>query len=253
MGIREPVRGGAEPELANIIDEQGAGQFRFQNEGLVRLLKCKTVWVKFIQGIFLLTTINSLVTFFPTWLVDDRHIAESHSMAIFAAVVLALAVGSVAGGIVADAADRRHPRYGRIIVSQLSILATLPALYLLLTRAHSIPAIVLCASIAGFFIDWTRRGVAQPLVQNVTPPELRSTAMALTEFVNGAAASVIIILFSGYARTHGLTAALMMLGCGAWSLAILATPFYCMTYPGDAKRLRETMEQRSRLLAAQKY
>ncbi len=43
---------------------------------------------------------------------------------------------------------------------------------------------------ASFFLDWTRCGAMQPMVQSAVRPELRSTAMALTEFVNGAFASV---------------------------------------------------------------
>ncbi len=251
VGIREPVRGGAEPELEHIIDAQGARQFQFDKAGFGRIFKCRTVLVSFLQGIFLLTTINSLVTYFPTWLVDDRHFSESRAMLAFAMVVLALAAGSVVGGIVADAADRSYPRYGRIVVSQLSILATLPALFLLLTRASSPVGIVACASWAGFFIDWTRRGVVQPLLQNTTLPELRSTVMALTEFVNGAAASVIIIMFSGYAKQHGLTATLMFLGCGAWAAAFIATVLYYLVYPLDAERLCVEMQRRSQQLLAQ--
>jgi MFS family permease len=189
------------------------------------------------------------VTFFPTWLVDDRHFSQSHAMLVFGCVVVSLAVGSIVGGMVADSSDRRWPRYGRILISQISILVTLPALYFLLARATSLQSIIASALLAGFFIDWTRRGVKQPLIQNVIPPELRSTAMALTEFVQGAAASIIIILFAGYAKRHGLTAALMILGCGSWTIALIVTSLYYLVYPADALRFRNAMQRRRQLLA----
>jgi MFS family permease len=249
VAIRDPVRGAAEPELEHVITEEKAIQFRFHPANVVQILARKTVWVNFLQGVFLLTTINSLMTFFPTWLVDDRHLSQSHAMLIFGCVVVSLAVGSIGGGIVADSSDRRWPRYGRILISQISILVTLPAMYFLLIRATSTQSIIASALLAGFFIDWTRRGVKQPLVQNVIPPELRSTAMALTEFVQGAAASIIIIFFAGYAKRHGLTAALMILGCGSWTIALIVTSLYYLVYPADAVRLRNAMEHRRQLLA----
>jgi hypothetical protein len=65
-----------------------------------------------------------------------------------------------------------------LVVMFLELFGT----WFLLTKATELTPIIIFSSIAGFFLDWTRRGVKQPLVQNVTRPELRATAMALTEF-----------------------------------------------------------------------
>jgi MFS family permease len=157
-------------------------------------------------------------------------------------------VGSLAGGLVADWADDRWPRYGRIVVSQVSILAALPAIWYLLTSAYEVMAIILSAVVAAFFLDWTRRGVKQPLVQAVVRPELRSTAMALTEFFQGAVASVIIILFGGFADQFGLTQTLLVLACGFWVVALFVTIPYYFVYPSEAQRLRDAMKERREII-----
>jgi MFS family permease len=246
--IRDPVRGSAEPELEEVITEVAAAQFRFKLSDIRTVLSSRTVWVNFIQGVFIITPINALAAFFVTWLVDDRGFSEADAPLIFGAIVISLAVGSLVGGIVADWADGRWPKYGRIAVSQLSILVALPAMWLLLTQVKDLVPIIILASIAGFFLDWTRRGVKQPLVQNVTRPELRATAMALTEFFQGAVASIVIILFGNFADQHGLTQTLLVLAVGFWVVGLLVAFAYYFVYPREAQQLRQQMDERREII-----
>lgn len=88
----------------------------------------------------------------------------------------------------------------------------------------------------------------QPMVRSAVRPELRSTAMALTEFVNGAFASVVIILFGRFADTFGLSSTLLILTSGFWAMAFLVTPLYCWVFPGDAARLHDQMQERRSLI-----
>jgi MFS family permease len=246
--VRDPVRGSAEPELEAVITEAAAAQFRFKLTDVLEVLRSRTVWVNFIQGIFVMTPINALAAFFVTWLVDDRGFSEGDAPLIFGAIVISLAVGSLAGGMVADWADGLSAKYGRIIISQASIVFAFPAMWYLLTEATELTPIIIFSSIAGFFLDWTRRGVKQPLVQNVTRPELRATAMALTEFFQGAVASVVIILFGGFADRYGLTQTLLVLACGFWGVGFLVTIPYYFVYPPEAEHLRQQMSERREII-----
>ena len=90
--------------------------------------------VNFLQGIFMLTTINALATFYVTWLVDDRGFSESDAPLFFGGVVISLALGNFVGGVAGDWAYHRWPKYGRAAVSQLSIAIALPAMWYLFTR-----------------------------------------------------------------------------------------------------------------------
>ena len=249
--VRDPVRGGAEPELEHVITQESASRFRFQIPDVKEVLSSKTVWVNFVQGVFVITPINAMAFFFVTWLVDDRGFSESEAPMIFGGVVVSLALGSLAGGIVADWADSRWPRYGRIAVSQVSIALALPAMWFLLTKATTLGPIIAAGVFSCFFLDWTRRGVKQPLVQNVVRPELRSTAMALTEFFQGTISSVVIIVFGKFADRLGLTQTLLVLVCGFWAIAILVTIPYYVVYPSEAKRLREAMRRRCEIIVGE--
>lgn len=246
--VRDPVRGAAEPELEDVITEEAAARFRFRLADVRELLRLRTVWVNFIQGCFLLTAINALAIFYVTWLVDDRGFSEADAPLFFGGVVIALAIGSVVGGLAGDWADTRWPRYGRTLASQFSIAVSLPAILYLLLQATDPLRILIASVIAAFFLDWTRRGSKQPMVQNVTRPELRSTAMALTEFVQGAFASVVIIIFGGVADRIGLTRTLLALVGGFWAVALLVTSAYYFVYPAEARRLREEMDRRRTLI-----
>jgi len=246
--IKEPVRGAAEPELESVITGETAARFRFDLQGVRELFGVRTVLVNFLQGIFMLTTINALATFYVTWLVDDRGFSESDAPLFFGAVVIALAVGNFVGGVAGDWAYQRWPRYGRAIVSQISIGIALPAMWYLFTQAYTTQAILICSVVAGFFLDWMRRGAMQPMVQSAVRPELRSTAMALTEFVNGAFASVVIILFGNFADQFGLNSTLLILTCGFWAIAFVVTPLYYWVFPPDAARLHKQMQERREII-----
>lgn len=249
--VREPVRGAAEPELEAVITEQDAARFRFQIADIKAVLRVKTVWINFLQGIFVITTINALSIFFVTWLVDDRGISEADAPLVFGGIVVSLAIGNLVGGIAGDWADRRWTRYGRALISQFSIAVSLPAMWYLFTGAKDMTTLIIFSAIAGFFLDWTRRGAKQPMVQNVVRPELRSTAMALTEFVQGAVASVVILVVGGFAQQYGLTRTLLILTCGFWTVAFLTAFGYYLTYPRDAARLRQEMQQRRGLITGE--
>ncbi len=246
--IRDPVRGAAEPELEDVITEEAAARFSFRLADVKELLRLRTVWANFIQGCFLLTAINALAIFYVTWLVDDRGFSEADAPLFFGGVVIALAIGSVVGGLAGDWADTRWPRYGRTLASQFSIAVSLPAILYLLLQATDPLRILIASVISAFFLDWTRRGSKQPMVQNVTRPELRSTAMALTEFVQGTFASVMILIFGGVADRIGLTRTLLVLVSGFWVIALLVTIAYYFVYPPEAQRLREEMERRRELI-----
>jgi len=249
--IKNPVSGQAEPELSDVIKEEDESRFAFYLVKVKEVLRSKTLWINFIQGAFVMTTLNALSIFLVTWLVDDRGFSESDAPLFFGGVVISLAVGSFVAGIVADWADQRSPRYGRIICSQASIAITLPALLYLFTKAQTVVEILVPSIVAGFFIDWTRRGTQQPMAHAVTKPELRSTAMALMEFTQGSFASVVIILFGNYANQYGLTRTLLILTVGFWTIALLLTTFYYFVYPKEAAHVRQEMQTRREILLAE--
>jgi MFS family permease len=252
--VPHPVRGAAEPELEGVITEAQASRFRFKMAEVKEVLRSRTVWVNLIQGCFLMTAINSLSIYFVAWLVDDRGFSQGQAPMIFAGMVLALAIGSLVGGIVCDLADERWPHHGRAAMSQLSIALSLPTMWYMIVGAQGLKALMVCGIVAGFFLEWTRRGVKQPLVQAVIRPEFRATAMAITEFVQGTVGSLVVIALGKFAdlfENHGLSYALMV-ACGFWLLAGLAATAYYFVYPQEYVRFRREMQKRRELITGEK-
>jgi MFS family permease len=246
--IKNPVRGSAEPELEGLIQKKDEQKFAFNFGKVKEVMKSKTLWVNYIQGMFIMTAVNALTIFYVTWLVDDRGFSESQAPLFFGGIVISLAVGSVVAGIVTDWADKRWERFGRIVCSQASIAISLPAMIYLFTRAETLLEIIIASVIVGFFIDWTRRGTQQPLAQAVTKPELRSTAMAMMEFIHGLFASIVIILFGSYANTYGLTQTLLILTVLFWSIALVVTTAFYFVYPKESDQLRQQMGERREII-----
>lgn len=247
--LKEPVRGAAEPEFADMSAELAAARFRFHAADMLEILKTRTVWVACIQGFFMLSSLYILLRLFTLWLVKDRMFREENAPVVFGLIVISLAVGSIIGGLVSDWADRKWPRCGRAAVSQAALVFILPSLFTLVRFAHGTAAIVVVASFMAFFLDWTRRCTIQPIIQNVLRPELRGTALALSEFSTGGLASFMVIFFGRLADTHGLSAALLFGSGGNAALALLTAFAYFRVYPPDIARLREQMRARRALIA----
>jgi predicted MFS family arabinose efflux permease len=207
------------------------------------------VWVAFLQGFFMLSSLYILLRLFTLWLVKERGFKEENAPVVFGVIVISLAIGSIIGGLASDWADKKWPYLGRPAVSQAALVLIVPALYVLIKFAHSTSAIIAVCSFMAVFLDWTRRCTIQPIIQNVLRPELRGTALALAEFFNGGLASFMVIAFGRYADTHGLSAAILIGSGGNAVMALLAGFAYYAVYPGELARLREQMaERRSGLL-----
>lgn len=242
--VREPPRGSAEPELDEALADLAASRFRFKIADVKEIMKCGTILIAFAQGFFLLTALFLIQRFFPTWMHEERGFETSKADMVFGVIVLGLVVGTLTGGLIADWAERRWPDRGRALASQFSILVVAPGLALLVTRAHSIGAIIGASLVVAFFLEWTRRCTLQPMIQNVMRPELRGTALALAEFFQGGFASLFIIFIARYADRVGLTDTFLYWGCGCLAVAFIIAFGLYYSYPRDQARLREEMQKR---------
>lgn len=249
--IQEPVRGAAEPELSGLTAELAASKFRFRLADILEVLRTKTIWVAFVQGFFMLSSLYILLRLFTLWLVKERLFKEENAPVVFGVVVIALAAGSILGGLVSDWADQRWPRHGRPAISQVALCLIIPSLFILIKFAQSTAAIIAVASFMAVFLEWTRRCTIQPIIQNVTRPELRGTALALAEFFTGGFASFMVMYFGKYADAHGLSSAFMLGSGGNAVMALVVASLYYPVYPKDLARLRALMQERRELISSQ--
>ncbi len=246
--IKEPLRGSAEPELESVITEMAASQFRFKLKDLRQVFKSKSIWLMFLQGCFALAGLYLLLNYFTSWLTLELKLDPASADSIFAVVILGLVIGSVLAGFASDWAEKKFPGKGRIISSQFSLAILVPAMLGFILFAKTIILVIAFAFIIAFFVDWTRRSSLQPMIQNVMPPELRGTALALAEFFMGGIAMLMVMGFAKFADQEGLLKTFLYFGCGSWLISFLiAFPLYGF-YPKEYARLREEMEKRREMI-----
>jgi predicted MFS family arabinose efflux permease len=212
------------------------GWFKDQLLSLVEILKHPTVWLHLIQGSLVTTTVNALIIFSVTWLVDIKHLTQVDAPFVFAAMLVAMAVGSQAGGWAANLAETRWPKVGRIAAVQASILLSLPALVYLILRANSLPTIMVAAIFMSFFLNWNRRSLQQPQIEACLPPTLQNKAAWWIDLIQAGIAAAVIVGFSHYADNRNLTAMLRILGIDVRVVALAVTTAYYLIYPAELRR-----------------
>lgn len=257
--VKEPVRGGAEPELAGKITEAAASEYRVQLSDVWKVLSIPTIWVAIIQGLAGSMPWVVMGSYLITWLVDVRGMTEAiafdhpvgSATLTFAGIVVGTAVSNIIGGIMGDWAEGKNPKYGRTIVGQVSIVSGIPLTFILFTRTQNWPFVGLFALcfVTALLISWPGKGSKEPMMQGVVPPELRATAFAMTTFIESGFAALAAFIAGRLADSLGFTRALLWTIPFPWILcAILFSGFY-LTYPRDSAKLRQAMAKRAQMMA----
>lgn len=248
--VEEPVRGAAEPELAGKITAEAAADYRIQFSDVPKVLRIPTIWVATLQGMAGTMPWVIMGLYFITWLVNERGLDESGAAVAFAGIVIGTVISNIMGGYIGDYAEKVSPKYGRTVIGQFSIIAGIPLTYWLLTgtESWSLTALLVLSLVTALFISWPGKGAKEPMMQAVTPPELRSVAYSVVAIIeNGFSASVAI--FAGWlADQIGLTEAMVWTIPVPWVVcALIFTAFY-FTYPKDREKMHNEMAERARKL-----
>jgi MFS family permease len=246
--VDEPVRGAAEPELAGKITEEDASRYAITFKDVPKIMRIPTIWVAIAQGLAGTMPWVILQTFFITFLVNERGYEEGLATIAFAGIVLGTVASNIIGGFLGDWADKKYPKYGRTIIGQVSIISGIPLTYILLTRTDdwSFGAVVALCVVTALFISWPGKGAKEPMMQGVTPPELRSLVFSFVTFVESGFAALVAVVAGSLADKIGLTEAMVWTIPVPWILcAIIFSGFY-FTYPRDHAKLRAEMAGRAK-------
>jgi len=245
--VDEPVRGASEPELEGKITIEDAAQYNFKFSDVPVVLKIPTVWVAIAQGLAGSMPWVVMGLFLITWLVNDRNLEAGEATIAFAGIVVGTAISNVIGGFLGDWAESVSPKYGRTFIGQISIIFGIPLTFILFTQTAdwSLAAITALAFCTALLISWPGRGAKEPMMQAVTPPELRSTAFAFVTFVESGFAAIIALVAGNLADETSLTEALIWTVPFPWILCALIFTLFYWTYPRDSKKLRSQMAERA--------
>ncbi len=214
FGVREPKRGGSEPEMAGVeqvrpIASTGARPRRSSRKRSLRLI--------FVQGFFGVFPWNVITFWFFTYLETERGYAGTTLFVTMAAAVLVLAAGYPLGGALGDALFKRNPR-GRLIVAAVGVLTG--AILLPITLACRSPIrglFLLMLALTALFIPFAAPNIIAT-VYDVTLPEVRSTALSIQSFIEWPARRWRRSLAGVIADRSSLQDAILLICVSTWIL-----------------------------------
>ena len=245
--VKEPVRGAAEPELMGKINAENAKQFSVKFEDIFKVLSIPTVWVAILQGLAGSMPWVVMGLYFINWMVTVREMEIGNATIAFAIIVIGIAASNIIGGILGDFAEEKNPKYGRVIVGQVSIVAGIPMSWVMLTMTDNWPlwAFIVWCLLTALLISWPGKGAKEPMMQGAVPPELRSTAFAMTTFIESGFAALVAWFAGRLADNIGFTNALIWTIPVPWIICAALFSLFYWAYPRDSRILRQQMAERA--------
>ncbi|MFN2113190.1 MAG: MFS transporter [Anaerolineales bacterium] len=245
--VDEPVRGAAEPELEGLITEEAASHYKMQAKDMIEVLKIRTIWVAIAQGLSGTMPWRVMELFMITWMVEILGVTEGQAGIAFAGIVVGVGISNIVGGFLGDWAEGLSPKYGRTVVGQFSVFSGVPLTWVLFTQTQDWPfggVVALCFGTA-LLIGWAGKGAKEPMMQGAVPPELRSTAFAMTTFIESGFAALVAVFAGWLADRVGLTQAMVWTIPVPWIVCGVIYSLFYWAYPKDSKELRAMMAERA--------
>lgn len=142
------------------------------------LLSIPTYWILLAAFIFSFFTIGSASVWIPTYLVRAFHLNVGQAGTIAGSVLAGGSlIGTLLGGWLADALQKRRPE-GRLIISTIAFLLGTPLtllallLHQLLPFIFALAAAIICLSLC--------LGPLNAVIQDIIVPNMRATAIGIT-------------------------------------------------------------------------
>ena len=258
--VDEPPRGAAEPELAGLVSDKTDERYSIKWKDVISTLRIPTIWAAILQGITGTMPWVVMGFYFINWMVTDLGFNNGISFndprgsapLIFAIVVVGAALSNFMGGVIGDWAEKKNPNYGRTIIGQISVFSGVPLFYIILKYAEtmSFGMLVGLTFLTALLIGWPGRGAKEPMMQAVVPPEMRSSAYSVVNFIEGGLSAFAGVIAGTLADQMGLTKALMWTVPFPWLICTIVFSLFYFTYPKDAAKVRDMMVKRREELLA---
>lgn len=241
LAVRDLPRGRSEPELADL---EQIGIYRFDKRVALGLFRKRSLLLLFAQGFVGVFPWNVITFWFFRYLETERNYDSGAVLLTMAPAVLVLASGYFVGGALGDFFFKRTPR-GRVLVSMFGVLSG--ALLLILTL--SVPLenqglFMVALMVTALFIPFASPNVIST-VYDITPPEVRSTALAIQYFIEDGGAALAPLMAGFIARDASLHTAILVICVTAWLLGSVFLGFTAWLVPKDIAALRAQMRARA--------
>jgi MFS transporter, Spinster family, sphingosine-1-phosphate transporter len=241
FGVREPPRGQAEPEMADL---EHISAYRFNGRTALRLFLKPTLLILFVQGFFGVFPWNVITYWFFNYLETERGYSQNAVFITMVLAVLVLAAGYPLGGALGDYFFKRTPR-GRALVAMVAVLCG--AFLLIITLSIPNENQVLFAgflALTAIFIPMAAPNVVAT-VYDVTLPEVRSTALSIQYFIESSGAALAPGIAGLIADQASLKTAFLLICVTTWILCGGFFALVALVIPNDVHDLRQQMRQRA--------
>ncbi|MFG2725687.1 MFS transporter [Streptomyces canus] len=238
--MRDPGRGAAEPQLADL---EGARSARVTWPQVVALLRIRSFLILLISR--LLSGHLLVGSFAVVYLVDVYGYSTQKATVILMPYGIGFFTGTLLGGAVADWAARRSPRHGLPAALQAAQVAFAVLAFLGTQFSYTvIGAYALFFGLMGV-AQGVNPGVNRPMVMAVIPPELRAPAFTLYVSVFEAIAWAVFGLGAGYlGEVVGLRATFLYVLVVLMLVNALFLTLMYRTYAPDVERAQRELDRR---------
>ncbi len=241
FGVKEVPRGRAEPELKGVEELQ---RFRFSWAEAKVAVQKRSMWFIFAQGFAGVFPWNVITFFFFGYLIRERGYDNNSVLFTMAPVILILGSGYFVGGVLGDALFKRTLN-GRVLVSSAGVL--LGAIFLFLAIRTPLEMrtqffVLMC--LTAIFMPFSSPNVLST-IYDVTLPEVRSTTMAVEQFVENSGAALAPFMAGLLADATSLQNAILVICLTAWLLCFVLYLGALFFVPRDIRGLRQQLRQRA--------
>ena len=198
--VKDVRRGSSEPELAQADKVE---KYPFEWKKIKDVLKKPSLIYMYLQGFFGVFPWNTITAFIFIYLADERGYSETEVLITMAPAILVLASGYFVGGSLGDYFFTKSPK-GRVLVSMVGVITG--AILLFITINIPVEEKLLFGislAVTALFMPIASPNVTST-VNDVTLPEIRSTAIAIQYFIESSGAALAPLmagLISDYLRS----------------------------------------------------
>jgi MFS family permease len=243
LSVREPPRGKSEPEMAAL---EQIRDYHFDWKVAQDLLRKPSLRLLYLQGFFGVFPWNVIQLWFFRYLETERGYSGGQALTTMAIAVLVLSAGYPLAGALGDWLFKRTPR-GRLLVSTVGVILGAVLLVITLRVPVTNPGLFQAMlALTALFIPFASPNVAST-VFDITLPEVRSTSMALQNFIETVGAALAPLVAGLIAVRASLGTAILVLCFSAWCVCGVAFTLATWVVPRDIATLRQQMRQRADL------
>lgn len=244
LTIKEPARGASEPELSQVITRESANRYSFTWSEFWSLFRLRS-WRYLLLNETLTKTSLAVFTGWNFTFLTALDLKSPFFYIVVFVVFVGMAGGNIFFGWLGDRLDQRMSDRGRVIMIQIGLILTVPAMVGYLTaNGSNISTLTIFAFLSGVSFTATSEGTVWPVAHAVLPPELRGSSRAIISMVVGAASALALSLSGLVADTSGVSTALLGFVPGLILLSALAWIPMIHAYPVDRVALHNLLAQR---------